>query len=157
MIWAVTEIWKLIVYKAGSSGRYFYLVISIFFCFMDLHGLNVVKKNKNIDWMNVEMKTNQTGETSKISPSLVRILKTSHRGTITSKWEAILNFIQLQFLVEVDVLKLANILMQNGYKRWMQNLLSKNFFNQMWYNRQKATFENIFTWSFFNFLIHWIT
>ena len=52
---------------------------------MDLHGLNVVKKNKNIDWMNVEMKTNQTGETSKISPSLVRILKTSHRGTITSK------------------------------------------------------------------------
>lgn len=33
---------------------------------MDLHGLNVVKKNKNIDWMNVEMKTNQTGETSKM-------------------------------------------------------------------------------------------
>lgn len=33
---------------------------------MDLHGLNVVKKNKNIDWVNVETKTNQTGERSKM-------------------------------------------------------------------------------------------
>ena len=46
-------------------------------------------------------------------------------GTMTSEWQDNLNLIQLQSLIQVDVLKVADILMRNG-NRMEQNFSTKH-------------------------------
>ena len=48
-------------------------------------------------------------------------------GTMTSEWQDNLNLIQLQSLIQVDVLKIADILMRNGNRRMEQSFPPNNF------------------------------
>ena len=61
----------------------------------------------------------------------IRRLKNVYRSTMTSERQGNLNLVQLQSLVEVNVMKVADIFMKNGNRRMMQNLFPYNFYNQM--------------------------
>ena len=67
-------------------------------------------------------------ETASISPTgSTEEERAASGGTMTSEWQDNLNLIQLQSLIQVDVLKVADILMRNGNRRTEQNLPTNNF------------------------------
>ena len=67
-------------------------------------------------------------ETASISPTgSTEGERAASGGTMTSEWQDNLNLIQLQSLIQVDVLKVADILMRNGNRRMEQNLPTNNF------------------------------
>ena len=67
-------------------------------------------------------------ETASISPTgSTEGEKAVSGGTLTSERQDNLNLIQLQSLIQVDVLKVADILMRNGNRRMEQNLPTNNF------------------------------
>ena len=67
-------------------------------------------------------------ETASISPTgSTEEERAASGATMTSEWQDNLNLIQLQSLIQVDVLKVADILMRNGNRRMEQNLPTNNF------------------------------
>ena len=67
-------------------------------------------------------------ETASISPTgSTEGERAASGGTLTSERQDNLNLIQLQSLIQVDVLKVADILMRNGNRRMEQNLPTNNF------------------------------
>ena len=70
----------------------------------------------------------------------IRSFKTAYRSIIISKQSGNLNLIQLKSLVELNVLKLVYILMRNGNRGMIQNLLQNLlFFNQMYIDPTKRS------------------
>ena len=60
-----------------------------------------------------------------------KVLKIAYRSTMSSERDRNLNFVQLQSIVEVDALEVADKFLRNGNRRMVQNLPPDKFFNQI--------------------------
>ena len=58
----------------------------------------------------------------------IRRLKTAYRSTVTDERERNLNLIQLQGMVEIDRIKVANIFIKSGRRGLMHHLPPRKFF-----------------------------
>ena len=58
----------------------------------------------------------------------IRRLKTAYSSTVTDERERNLNLIQLQGMVEIDTIKVANIFIKSGRRGLMHDLPPRKFF-----------------------------